>query len=120
MQPHSPACHRHAMELPETVFINVPCSIIFLIFSFSPFFIFFLVFKKKNLNLWIQFRLYGSTIAIEGPYQYKNRGQNFPLAERAAPWHGNGMRVGGAAFKTPMEFDVYLKKLVWVLHFRTF
>ena len=49
-------------------------------------------------------------MATDGPYQYKNRGQNFVLTRRAAlratAWHGDGMRKGGAALMSQMVFNV--------------
>ena len=111
MQPHPSTCHRHAMELPETLFINVPGNTVF---SFSPFLFYFFSFKKKigtydpdlargGLDL----ARGGYETAINDPYQYKNRGQNFLLTGRAAS-QGSSMawRRGGAALMRLMVFNV--------------
>ena len=80
-----PACHCHPMELPETLFISVLGStIFFLIFSFSSFSFFFLVFKKKIGANDLDLGRVSPMMSIKGPYQYKNRGQNFLLTGRAA------------------------------------
>ena len=92
--------HPHAitMELPEKLFISVPGSTIFILFSHFLHFLFFLVFLIKKIGACNpDLTLEHLSTAVDGPYQYKNRGQNFLLAEQAASqgnsawqWHAEG------------------------------
>ena len=60
-------------------------AIFFLIFSFSLFYVlFFVLFKNEIRPYGFDLAWESPMVAIKDPYQYKNRGQNFLLATRAA------------------------------------
>ena len=101
------SCPKHC----SSVFQAAPFFSHFFIFSIFLFSFFFCSFKKNKIRAYNPDIARGCPeMAINGPYQHKNRGQKFLLTGQATS-QGSSMAWGGAALMRLMVFNCLLPLL---------